>query len=152
LRDFERWTHQNPPILQALVRLLAVRAQRFAGLLREALHVSVETRVLRRLVELGAIYDSMQAGTVVPLTQDDLASIVGTGRGTVNRVLRMVAADRILRLDRRRITILEPERLRELASVEPGMARRRRSSEAMKAEEAAIPIRLGGEGRQPRAS
>ena len=51
------------------------------------------------------------------LTQEQMASKLGTVREVVGRALRDLAADRIIEFDRHRIVILEPDRLAEEADV-----------------------------------
>ena len=45
---------------------------------------------LRRLVELARLYrdGDESAGAVIPLTQEELAGVVGTTRATLNQILR----------------------------------------------------------------
>ena len=75
---------ERPAVNDVLIELLARRLRRMAARLVEALYVPVDVRVFRRLVELADVY-----GEVVPLTQEDLAGLVGTTRATVNRVLKV---------------------------------------------------------------
>ena len=49
--------------------------------------VDAETRVARRVLELGRVYGGAPP-VVIPLIQEDLAALAGTSRATVNRVLR----------------------------------------------------------------
>ena len=51
------------------------------------------------------------------LTQEEMASRLGTVREVVGRALRGLAADGIIEFDRHRIVILQPERLAEEADV-----------------------------------
>ena len=66
-----------------------------------------DKRVLRRLVEVAALYPD----GVVPLTQEDLASLAGTSRATVNRVLREAEERGSLKLGRGRTTLLDAAEL-----------------------------------------
>ena len=78
--------------------------------LMEALFVPVDRRVVRRLLSLVEIYagDGAGAGAVdVTLTQDDLASLAGTSRATVNRVLRQAAEAGAVSLSRGRIRVTD---------------------------------------------
>ena len=65
--------------------------------------------MLRRL--LAVAHQFGEGGTVVTLTQDDLASMAGTTRPTANRVLKRAEADGLLRLSRGRIEILDADQL-----------------------------------------
>lgn len=87
--DFERLLREHPLISTVLINALRLQVERLSGRLVEALYTSADTRVRRRLVELGRMYASDDDGKppTIPLTQEDLASLAGTSRATVNRVL-----------------------------------------------------------------
>lgn len=91
-----------------LLSTLAADVRRLSDLLLDALYLPVEVRVLRRLVDLERLYREPDRQTQIPLTQEDVASLAGASRATVNRVLRAAAAGGIVRLDRSRITIIDP--------------------------------------------
>src|SRR4051794_9900246 len=82
--DFDGLRRKHPETGEVLIAILAGQVKRLSRHLLEALYVSADKRVLRRLVEIAALYDD----GVVPLTQEDLAGLAGTSRATVNRVLR----------------------------------------------------------------
>lgn len=109
--DFDRLRQQFPEVNDLLARLLAQRLRRTSELLAEALFVSAETRVLRRLTELVALYQDGPPPTVVPLPQSELAGLAGTSRATVNRVLRALAKRGILELRRGYVTVVDPAAL-----------------------------------------
>ena len=90
-----------------LLRTLAADVRRLSGLLLEAHFLPVETRVLRRLVDLARQYHNPGQPTVVPLTQDQLASLAGASRVTVNQVLQRAAADGLVELRRGRMVVLD---------------------------------------------
>ncbi len=75
-----------------------------------------DRRVLRRLHDLHAQFDGEPDGTVIPLTQEELASFAGTSRATVNRVLR----------DAERRGEVELRRGRTVVTDAAGLARRAR--------------------------
>ena len=81
--------------------------RRIDAQLMEALFVPVDRRVVRRLQSLADIYASVgQSDDIdVTLTQDDLASLAGTSRATVNRVLRQAEEAGALSLSRGRIRV-----------------------------------------------
>ncbi len=105
--DFTRLRAQYPSVNDVLVRLLAERLRRASEQLVEALFVPAEKRILRRLRELAALY----GGEVIPLTQEDIASLAGTSRATVNRVLRTEARRGSLELRRGKTIVLDSEDL-----------------------------------------
>lgn len=79
---------------------------------------SVGARVARQLLDLsdGIPGGGGEAGTTaLPLTQDDLAALVGASREQVVRSLRSLRDDGVLRTGRRSLTILDLDRLRRRA-------------------------------------
>jgi CRP-like cAMP-binding protein len=77
--------------------------------LMEALFVPVDRRVVRRLLSLADVYAARDQvdGVEVVLTQDDLASLAGTSRATVNRVLRQAEEAGAVSLSRGRIRVTD---------------------------------------------
>lgn len=104
--DFHRVRRQHPGVTEVLVAFLAAEVRRQNTLLVEALHVPVERRVLRRLVELATMYE---ARGEIPLTQEELAELAGTSRATVNAVLRAEEERGTLTLRRGRIVVSDPD-------------------------------------------
>jgi CRP/FNR family transcriptional regulator, cyclic AMP receptor protein len=115
--DFSRLRREYPAVHEVLARLLAARVRRISELYAEALFLDAETRVIRRLLELGALYGSGVAGTVVPLSQQEIAGLAATSRATVNRVLRAEAARGIVELRRGQMSIADPVALAKRAGV-----------------------------------
>lgn len=115
--DFERLRRSYPTVNDVLVRLLARRLRQSSELLVEGLFLPAETRVLRRVCELARLYGDGSSGTVIPLTQDDIAGLAGTSRATVNRVLRAEKGRGTVALSRGRTEILDPDALSARARV-----------------------------------
>ena len=109
--DFARLRRDYPEVNDVLARLLAQRVRRTSDLLVEALFVSAETRVLSRLGELAHLYGDGAPATVIPVSQAELAGLAGTSRATVNRVLRAEMKRGTIRLQRGRITVVDPAAL-----------------------------------------
>src|SRR5919109_407133 len=70
--DFDRLRTEHPSINQVLIAFLAGEVRMLNERLLEALYVPVERRVVRRLVELVALY-GQDEGAVIPLTQEEIA-------------------------------------------------------------------------------
>ena len=115
--DFTRLRQQYPSVNDMLARLLAARVRRMSELLSEAFSVPAERRVLRRLVELATLYGAGAPGTVVPLSQSELAGLAGTSRATVNRVLRAEVKRGTVELHRGQTTVVDPAGLAKRARV-----------------------------------
>lgn len=109
---FRSLCKQFPAVEQLLVVSLAARVEELSGRLLEAMYVGLDRRIYRCLVRMVELYDEGAAATTVPLTQDQLADLVGGTRPSVNQVLRRLAAQGVVELGRGQLTILDPEQLR----------------------------------------
>lgn len=107
--ELERLRAEHPGVDRVLAALLAADVRRITGQLLDALYVPADRRVLRRLLHL------TEASASLALTQEELAQLAGTSRATVNRVLRAEERRGTVRLDRGRMTVLDPEPLRRRA-------------------------------------
>ncbi|MCO4833349.1 MAG: Crp/Fnr family transcriptional regulator [Acidimicrobiaceae bacterium] len=104
--QFRELRAERPEIDQFLVQVLDARLREMSRRLAEAVHSSAEERVCRRVLALGSAFD----GTI-RLSQASLASLAGTTRPTVNRVLQDLVRDETVRLRRARIEVVNPEAL-----------------------------------------
>jgi CRP/FNR family transcriptional regulator, cyclic AMP receptor protein len=109
--EFERLRLEQPSVDRILLAALASELRRISALLMEMVHVPAETRVLRRLLAVAALWDGGPKGGALPITQEDLAGLAGTTRSTANRALRQAAADGLVALRRANVEILDAGRL-----------------------------------------
>jgi CRP-like cAMP-binding protein len=80
-REFE----QHPELLWLIVRLLAQRLRATDEALADSVFLDVPARTAKRLLELAGERDEFQ----LPMTQEDLAGLVGASRERVNKALAM---------------------------------------------------------------
>src|SRR5262245_12035230 len=114
-REFDRLRREHPAVGDVLVRFLASEVRMLNERLLEALYVPVERRVLRRLVELSALYPGPGGTAEITLTQEAIAELAGAKRPTVNRVLREEAARGLIELMRGRVRVRDLDGLRKRA-------------------------------------
>jgi CRP-like cAMP-binding protein len=105
--DFERLRARHPAVNEILLRFLQDEVRLLNERLLEALYVPVEKRVLRRLVELAAMYPSRENEALISLTQESLAELAGASRATVNQVLRDEERRGSIELQRGKTRILD---------------------------------------------
>lgn len=106
--DFAQLRVQHPGVSDVLIAILVGEVTRLSRHLLEALYVTSDKRVLRRLVELADLYGTPDAAEVtIPLRQDDLAGLAGTSRATVNRVLRQEESRGSVALARGKVTVAD---------------------------------------------
>jgi CRP/FNR family cyclic AMP-dependent transcriptional regulator len=108
--EFEALLAEHPKAARVVAEMLNSRLLATSQALLEALYVPADSRVLRRLSHLAEIYAN-HSSKAIPLTQDDLASMAGTTRQTVNKVLRQVQEEGLITLARGRITVSDTEGL-----------------------------------------
>jgi CRP-like cAMP-binding protein len=111
--DFFRLCDAQPAVERVLVSVLAARVDRLSHHLMDALYRSVEERVARRLLETARLYPDAGDGLVLPLTQQDIASLAGTTRPTANIVLNELQSLGVVALSRGKVVIRD---LRKLAA------------------------------------
>ncbi|WP_422733408.1 Crp/Fnr family transcriptional regulator [Micromonospora sp. WMMD558] len=84
-----------------------------------------EVRVARVLVEIAGTYGRQaDDGSVVidvPLSQPELATMIGAAEATVHKALRALRDDRLIRSGYRRIDVLDPQALRRMAHEPPDL-------------------------------
>lgn len=109
-REFDALRREHPHVGEVLLAVLADEVRRTNALLLDAYYAGADARVRRRLLDLAATGDG-----VVRLTQQDLASLAGTSRATVNRVLRDEQRRGTLELTRGTTVVRDPDALRRRA-------------------------------------
>jgi CRP/FNR family cyclic AMP-dependent transcriptional regulator len=105
---------RNPETAEQLLRLIAARLHRSSAALEDALAADVPTRMAGRLRELATRHGVPGPAGVrlrVPLTQDELARMVGASREAVNRSVGALAARGLVRSSGRRLFITDPDEL-----------------------------------------
>ncbi len=104
----------SPSTGEELLRLVAARLHRTSRALEEALVGTLPARVSSRLRDLAETHGSREPGGVrirVPLTQDEIARMVGASREAVSRTLGRLAARGLVRTEARVVTIPDPAAL-----------------------------------------
>jgi CRP/FNR family cyclic AMP-dependent transcriptional regulator len=103
----------DPELLNDILSLVDQRLRQAVAVASEMLSASLSVRMARHLLDLagpGSASDELE----VLVTQEELATLVGATREAVNRELRRLARRGWLRLGRRRIVLLRPEKLASL--------------------------------------
>jgi CRP/FNR family transcriptional regulator, cyclic AMP receptor protein len=99
-----------PQIAAAVLEAMAARLRQTTAYAEQLSSLSAPRRVVRQLLSLAAQHGVAEGQTTridLRLTQDDLASLSGTTRETVNRVLALLRDQRIIRVERAQVSILD---------------------------------------------
>lgn len=116
LRDELRQTvAQHPDLAWAMIESISRRTRQLLRMVQDLSMRSVKGRLANLLLEQA----EANAADTAPkmLTQEEMASRLGTVREMVGRALRNLASDGIIEFDRHRIVVLDVERLRREAEV-----------------------------------
>jgi CRP-like cAMP-binding protein len=103
---FDTLCRSNPRIERIVSAVLADRIDILSRQLMETMYESLDRRVCRRLLDLARAYGAADATVAIPLSQAQLADLVGATRPSVNQVLQRLAELHVVRLSRSRIEVL----------------------------------------------
>lgn len=112
--DFARLVDRHPGVARILVDLLAAEVRRLSVRVVDVLHATADQRVLRCVHQLATVYARVGVPIRIPLTQEELATMAGTTRPTVNRVLNELVGTGIAKPGRGRIVVTDPIELAAL--------------------------------------
>ncbi len=109
----------SPQLAYNFMQALAVRV-RYSTLQvgNLSLH-DVPSRLARKLLELAQGNGRVEANGVridMPLTQSDLASLIGATRESTNKALGIFKRRGVIRMEQTHITIVDPDALREIGA------------------------------------
>jgi CRP/FNR family cyclic AMP-dependent transcriptional regulator len=108
---------EHPDVEQVLLDVVVGEVRRLSAALLDAMYAPVPLRLARQLVGLARSYQAdAQGRVVIPLTQDDLASLCGTTRPTINQLIGKLTQDKLLEVARGRVIVTDL----------PGLARKAR--------------------------
>jgi CRP/FNR family cyclic AMP-dependent transcriptional regulator len=104
--DFKQCLADHPEIAYTLIRILTKRVRTLSTNVRNLALLDVNGRVARTLLSLAT---SIDKHLVIDqkLTHQDLASMVGASREMVSRILKDLANNGYIHVERRRITLSE---------------------------------------------
>ena len=103
--DLKYIVSRYPTLAWALIENLAGRTRHLVRVVQDLAARSVRGRLARLLLEQAAI--SAEGGAPLPLTQEEMAALLGTVREVVGRTLRNLAADGLIAVERQQIVIVD---------------------------------------------
>jgi CRP-like cAMP-binding protein len=109
---------EHPDLAMALLAKLAAHLRRTNEWLEDAYYMDLDQRLARRLYDLAVEQGRQTADGIevsLPLTQSDLAALVGATRVTVNRQLGIYQDAGLMRLGRGSFTVTDMDGLRRRA-------------------------------------
>lgn len=114
-RDVEDLLTRYPAIALRIVEVLSSRLDAAEARLEDMAFKGLRERLASLLVQLAAEQDWRGRPVVVGLTHQHFAELLGSYRETVSATLNAFRDDGLLQTGRKRITLLQPDTLREIA-------------------------------------
>jgi CRP/FNR family transcriptional regulator len=113
-----RLVHQDLEFAQQLIQFLLLRRQTYAKKVELLCFNDVKYRILFYLVELTSLVlpEPGSSGCHIPITQTELANLVGATRETTSTTLNQLEKRGLVKLSRRLLTIPSPSLLRTVAN------------------------------------
>lgn len=114
--QFRYHMRQHPQLALNFMKALSLKLRYNTHQVDSLATLDAERRLARKLLELGQDYGSVEANGVeikMSLTQSDLASLVGTSRESINKILRSFRDRDLISLQNNVITIHDVAALRE---------------------------------------
>jgi len=109
----------SPQLAYNFMQALAVRVRYSTRQVGSLTLLDVPSRLARKLLELAHSHGRVEANGVriaMPLTQSDLASLIGATRESTNKALGNFKRSGIISMEQNHVTIIDPEALRALGS------------------------------------
>jgi CRP-like cAMP-binding protein len=103
--EFEELRRRDPSVDRFLIAVLAERNRKLTADLVDLLFTPVEQRVCSRLIVVSDLMADDDGW--VPMNQEELASLAGATRATVNRVLRRAETAGYVELRRGRVRVVD---------------------------------------------
>jgi CRP-like cAMP-binding protein len=114
---FRDYLLANPSAAIHIIEMLSRRLRHTTEDAEGLMSLSVTQRIARKLLELVERYGVVEEGSVLialDLSQEAIATLVGTTRESANRALSSLRDQGIVQLDRSCIRVLRPDKLEEM--------------------------------------
>jgi len=130
--DFKRLLETYPAIYERFAKMLCLRLRATFDLVEEAAVAPLPQRLARRLLELAHLKPARGNASAgmreVPLTQEELGHLLGKSRQSISKLLQTWEQNGLIQTKYGRISIKQPDALREVAFPEQAAPRTRTPS------------------------
>ncbi len=120
-RDFLPVLRRNPDAAIQLLEVLAGRVARLSELMEDTRFLALPQRLAKKLLALADQYGQRDDASVridMRLSQQELGTMVGTSRESVNKQMRTWEAGGLVKTERGVITLLQPDVFEEIAGAD----------------------------------
>ena len=112
-RDFIPFLSSHPELMMKIIEILCGRLRRTSEQVQELTFLDLSASLAKALLRL---IDEAESTRKVTITQREISQIIGRSRESTNKQLRAWAKEGLIRLERGAITVLQRERLAEVAA------------------------------------
>lgn len=117
--EWRKFVDDHVSVMRSLILLLAYRLRESTRKQAESGILAIERRVAMSLLELASLMgDDEVGGTVIGISQAELAGLVGTSRETISQVMRQLRRRGIALTGRQKITVCDKAKLSQVATGE----------------------------------
>jgi CRP/FNR family cyclic AMP-dependent transcriptional regulator len=112
--DFHRFLMTNEKVVQQIIQVLCARLRHVWAQIQSLSYSTAEARIRGEIRQLGlkhGVADSRGIIIDLKVTHQEIAEMVGTSRETVTRTLARLQKGGIIKLENRRIILLDPRAL-----------------------------------------
>lgn len=118
-QDFHSLCLLHPQVALKVLKVVGGRLRRLVGIIEELSFTTVRSRLISYLLRQARPGGNGSSELVLPASNQELASHIGTVRELVSRNLSRLQAEGFIQMDGKTVRILKPEQLRsELESTE----------------------------------
>lgn len=115
--DFYPILEGHPDIYRKIIMVLCERLRQTNEAIEDSIFLTVPARVAKTLIKLSSSYgEKRDDGKIyfnIKISQQELANIIGTSREVVNRHLRHLQSEGVIRMEQGYLVIEEPDYLTE---------------------------------------
>jgi CRP/FNR family cyclic AMP-dependent transcriptional regulator len=118
----EQLMNESPQFVLGVTKLIGLRRKRIERRLKSLLFLSIRDRLIHLLLDLVSQYGHESENEIrlsIPLSHQDLASIIGATRETATILLGELQLERLIKLARQRLVIRDVKRLAACVEVRP---------------------------------
>ena len=112
-RDFIPFLSSHVELMMKIIEILCARLRRTSEQVQELTFLDLPASLAKALLRL---IDEAESTRKVTITQREISQIIGRSRESTNKQLRAWAKEGLIRLERGAITVLQRERLAEVAA------------------------------------
>ena len=115
-RDFIAFIRSQPDLMMQIVEILCSRLRWTTEQVQDVTFLDLPTRLAKALLRLVRENDGAAGDSKLTITQRELSQVIGRSRESTNKQLRIWAKQGWVRLQRGAVTVLQPEKLVEVAA------------------------------------